>query len=71
MSIWILVVMAGAMNGPEVEVAKYPTEAACRIAQRKVGIAMADALDGAIEEPNPDGYSFGPAMNCKEVPPRS
>ena len=68
MSTWILFVIASTAGEPKIEVAKYPTEATCRAAQRSVGIAMAAALNDAIEEPNADGFSYGPALNCIKQP---
>lgn len=64
MSAWILVIMASTTTEPQIKVATYPTEAACRVAQHNLVDDLLKTMDGAIDKPDANGFVLGPAVNC-------
>ena len=63
---WILVIIANTANEQQVKIATYPTEAACKVAQRNLLNALGDVMEGAIDKPDANGFVLGPSVGCKK-----
>ena len=64
---WELLIIAAGSPETTIAVARYETEEICRVEQKRLSTAFSAAMEHVIEDPDENGFTWGPGINCSEI----